>query len=333
MDRIYIFPVINNNKQTQSDNSLEILPFYTELSQYDEMAKSYITINNFLGSIQNFTAKELIIVRNYITSLQGKFEFDENDPRFQKLCDNLAPYRVKEIINRWRIAKVARGPYDVSYNKPNTFNPRIFHSVPVQSITKLKYWKYEVDEAHMIEMLLFYQNFTKLYEIDQWTLIMDNAAEKLSHKGYNIELFASPINARLRYHGSINAIDEPFGRIGTYVEIMREIINKREIRWRDEIVNNGTDPVRILAVPPANLYILYDFAELLHEAIQSRDMELIVAIPRSFESKFAEKCPIINNFMHTRQFINSAWSHAKNSKMKMNKFPWVSYHIVAMRQN
>ena len=49
-------------------------------------------------------------------------------------------------------------------------------------------------------------------------------------------MFDSPFNARLQHFNSIFDSDEPFGRVGSFDEILDKVCNNEAVMWRDEIV-------------------------------------------------------------------------------------------------
>ena len=144
---------------------------------------------------------------------------------------------------------------------------------------------------------------------NQWTMINTEKINSLKTAGYKIEVFGSPFNTRLPYFGSLYKCDEPFGRIGTYEEILTAVELREDIKWRDTTVISHTDKnIKLLIQPPSGKFILNDLCARALRMLNARSVEIYMGMPaynNKFLNYFQQK--IFKKYFISYEYMTKSW--------------------------
>lgn len=103
---------------------------------------------------------------------------------------------------------------------------------------------------------------------NQWTMVSDLEMNKLKNIGYMVEVFGSPFNTRLKWFGSLYESDAPFGRLGTYKEIIENLINEK-----------SNKVVKIVINPPSGDLLITELCKNIFRLLDARKVEIRLFIP------------------------------------------------------
>ena len=152
---------------------------------------------------------------------------------------------------------------------------------------------------------------------NQWTMVSDLEMNKLKNIGYMVEVFGSPFNTRLPYFGSIYKSDEPFGRIGTYQEIMNNLISLKPILWRNTVVFDSSKDkyINLLIQPPSGDELLVNLCNLCCEIVSIRKVKLYIGVPGKndkYLNIFKEK---VNKYIVSISIADKSWDYYANQNI------------------
>ena len=163
---------------------------------------------------------------------------------------------------------------------------------------------------------------TELSTGNQWTMLDDKQIDFFKSAGHNIEVFGSPFNTRLQYFGSLYESDEPFGRIGTYQEILDTVEAGQELKWRNNIVvpinekKIFTPILKLIISPPSGTKLLLDLYARCIRILNIRSAEIYVGVP-TYDDTYI-------NILKGKYFISSmiqdkSWDFYAVQKSKISK--------------
>lgn len=109
-----------------------------------------------------------------------------------------------------------------------------------------------------------------IFKGDQWTMIHDYQMEIYKKNGFKVEVFGSPFNTRLKYFGSIFLTDNVFGRIGTFEEIMDKLTRDGILMWRNEIIIDETDIIKLVISPPSSRELIMLIIKRVYKLFKKR---------------------------------------------------------------
>lgn len=143
---------------------------------------------------------------------------------------------------------------------------------------------------------------------NQWSLFSDADINELKKENFIIECFGSAFNSRLKYFGSLNEVDEPLGRLGTYSEILDNIINNTLYYRNKKIPNND---LKITVDPPSTATIVYDSYHKIVEVLKSysknginygKKIEIIYHVP---VVRFLQESSVLKGYADVLTKINN----------------------------
>lgn len=173
--------------------------------------------------------------------------------------------------------------------------------IPLKKIGNRDSYDYKYTEYDKVITNLKYFTMDIIAKGDQWSLLSDEDIKNYQLIGYQMEVFGSPFNARMRYFGSIFDTDEPFGRVGSYDEILQMVIDNKDVKWRDQIVIPKDEKVKILINQPSSVQIAKKVVNFVSQIMKKRKCILVVCFPTSYSyNKIYQK--LIDDFKE--QIVN-----------------------------
>ena len=182
------------------------------------------------------------------------------------------------------------------------------------------------DLQNRLKVVYFYKMIESLQPGNQWTLSNDNKIVDLKKRGFLIECFGSSLNARLKYFGSMSEIDNPFGRIDDGFILMDKIADGKELEWHKELINNGTDMLKLLINPPSSNSLVYGSLEKVLKILEKRPrIEIIYEIPLSKRNH--EFDILVKKYGAKETLLKKAWTY-DGIENSLNGREWVEFHII-----
>lgn len=136
----------------------------------------------------------------------------------------------------------------------------------------------DVSELEIFRVNALYSSLKHISPGHQWTLYSDWEHSALRDEGFGIECFGSAFNSRFPYFGSLSVVDEPFGRLGTYAEILEKFANNEPIMYRGKVVECH----KITVDPPSTKFLIFHSFELICEVLRKHagPIEIIYNMPK-----------------------------------------------------
>ncbi len=253
-----------------------------------------INVCLFDNKLQNINNLNNAVLEKYYRKSQFFSWVDENQT-FEQFVLKIESYmKEKENVKAY-----------ISFTKNKTKPDLVFKTNAYKR-------KYNItSETDLITQTKYYI-INQIMQGDQWTLITDIEAQNRIKNGFKIEVFGSPFNARLPYFGSLFDTDEPFGRIGDAFEILDQLDQCKNIKWRSETVFSFKDTVKITINPPSSYELQKQVFERLYNIAQKRKIECYLDIQGGLYAKYNDLRKINNKYVVAlRQLLESVTYNIK----------------------
>lgn len=161
---------------------------------------------------------------------------------------------------------------------------------------------YVCTDDEIINVNFCYHNVLKyMCEGNHWAMeqqIMD----VLIKDGYNIELFGSSFNTRLKYFGCLYPdVDGPFGGLGSYDTVLNTLINKEYLMWNNKELIYGPDDIFKISVgPPSVFELVNNLWILIQKLFEVRKGYIYLGLPGT-----APQVDIIKKYKYFKEFTNA----------------------------
>jgi hypothetical protein len=324
--------------------------YYSDKSNITDIIKIQLRFNYFLRKMHEYMKKYIVHPTRYkIINRFAEYLFMEKGiPTFSK--NNLEYFRLiytpkaliidncpsfDEFVEQMKqIVKIAEGMYhnNIEYIISDKNPEKYFLKIQPKNYSNRLKVGYTPTKLEIVTAILTYYNVLKyMAEGNQWALD-DNTLNKLQKLDFRIEVFGSPFNTRLQYFGSLyKTIDEPFGSLGNYDEILLKLINKEKIYWKDKLVYNETELVKIQIGPPSVFELIYNLWNLILKLFESRDTIIQLGIPdmifndEIMNSKYFKKHWYPTEFISFEQNLLIKFNiYEEHEKIKKWHFYWLS---------
>ena len=154
---------------------------------------------------------------------------------------------------------------------------------------------------------------------NQASLFSNEHMNSLISEGFNLEVFGSSYNTRMRYFGSLYPEDEPYGRIGTAEEILQQILDRKQLRWRNEMI----EAKKFTVSPPSGWELIKRVVKLCCSIIESQETYIILALPaKDFH------CDILKEYKFCSHWESKTIGYfLDGSQINLSRTPWIDFHL------
>jgi len=207
---------------------------------------------------------------NYVAIYTGK------EPEFDHMIQKISEIK-KNIISK-QYDKITAYISEKNINEND--NSDIILKIKLRDFTNREYHNYKSTDLEKICASLCYHNvLTYMIEGNQWAMD-EKRVKHLMENNYNIELFGSTFNTRLKYFGCLyKEVDEPFGGLGEYDYILDKLIKKEPLMWRDTVIYDKNDIIKIQVNPPTVYILLRKLWDMIKELMSVRKAIIYLGYP------------------------------------------------------
>jgi hypothetical protein len=255
----------------------------------------------------NFSLKSKYIEYIFLEKGLPTFSDGDNLNYFKTAYNYVAVYignqlSFDEIINKLKIIKTNL----LEKYKNIIFSAIISTKNPEKYVIKIRMRNLKMREnvgyictdSEIVNVSICYHNvITYLTEGNQWAIDAPRM-EKLINNGFNVELFGSSFNTRMKYFGCLYVdVDKPFGGLGDYEYILKTLIDGKKLMWNDVVVYGETDLIKMQIGPPCVFKLCLHLWELIKELMEKRKCEIELGFPNIIidEIKQYKYCKNVEN--------------------------------------
>jgi hypothetical protein len=157
-------------------------------------------------------------------------------------------------------------------------------------------FKWTAEEELAVQVRYFLVN--RIFYADQWSLRSDEEMQDFYNRGFRIECFGSPFNVRLPYFGSLYVEDEPFGSVGTCIDLLKKIINTGELKWRNKVVVGKNQVVKLIFSPSTYTKLILEIFDLLKILFKKRKCVVHFGLTADFHTAIEKGSLISHSFRY-----------------------------------
>lgn len=133
-----------------------------------------------------------------------------------------------------------------------------------------KSYNFNFTTQDLIECNIRYFLCDRTFKGDNWSLMGDDIMNLFKKLNFECEVFGSPFNTRLKYFGSIFKQDSVFGSIGDRFDILNQLLNTGELRYKNQVIIKKTDIIKLTINPPSSHQLALNTADKLIELMKTR---------------------------------------------------------------
>ncbi len=292
---IYIYYNLKNPDKiynnTDIDFLFKLISFFKTSSYLESRVLNACLFDNKLQNVNNIDAEQY---KTYYNNYSSEDNFED----FAKGVLQNVNKDLKVYISEHKIGNPDLYFKKVPYTQFIKKNTGFIITSETDLITQTKY--YAINK-------LTNNKLNKKGSGDQMTLASDTEIQNRIKKGFKIEVFGSPFNARLLYFGSLFDTDEPFGRIGNAFEILEKLQNKIDLKWRNKVIISAEDIVKITVNPPSSYELQSKVFKYLYNVTQTRKIECYLDMQGSLYEQVIKnnKKDIEKYVIYLRKILNN----------------------------
>lgn len=337
---IYMGIIVTNNKEDKLDNFIYEMYIYKLFmdNSFEQLDKKYFIDSFYIHPKTGQKSKTYISEHTLKNVLIGYFFYYNGMPNFS--FKSFDPVKRSFFVFGDENIKILCNYYKkIKKENPNS-------GLKIINISKEKYvWKFKLEKFMNRQLLGYHYKVTTeekmkiscFYNViegaapgNHWTLRNDDQIKKLAKKGYIIECFGSSLNTRLKYFGSTNKIDEPFGRIGSFSEILTTLAKNEPLKWKNIVIEK--DILNITVSPPSVTSIVFLAHDLIVEVLKNYKgkINILFDLPKTVYYK-VDKEPrnwwnISDKWRKSIKKLPYAWDKYGNIKILDNAY-WLEIHF------
>jgi hypothetical protein len=206
--------------------------------------------------------------------------------------------------------------------------------IKIQPVGNRHLYGFKYTDEDVVEANFKYNVIDTVMRGDQWTMISDKIMNDYKKKGFKVECFGSPFNVRLQYFGSIFESDKCFGRIGTCIDILDQLIKTGELKWNEKLIIGKNDIIKLVISPPSSYELLLLVIKKLRILTEKRKYMIHLGLPKKFHEGMVENntkmADIIQILAKAEKYtyteLYDAYSYIEQKK-KTVRVPWFNYLI------